>query len=407
MLFLGKNIKIEITAIAFGGNGVGRDRSGMTVFVPFTAPGDFVRVEITKVKKRFAEGKLIQIITSSEFRCEPKTENYTDSSISQYEHIVYAKQLEIKQEQLINQLTRIGKLDLSHTEILPIEPSPEIYHYRNKLSLHPTPLAEDYLGYGFYGHDNKTIQPILRCELADEKINDLIPKLNKMKWGKKNVTRPRPLDCTIRKTSRGETHAFFGRAPEKYPWLVEDINEFEVRVPLGSFFQVNIPVAEKLLRQVAKWVEQSGANAAIDAYCGVGVFGLHLPAEFPVYAFDLDESAVTAAQHNTLQAGLVNRRFYAGSDRKLFKEVIQDCDPSSTILIMDPPRVGCETNAIKLIAKTKFKAIIMVSCNPSTFARDLKILTESGLYQITKTKAYDMFPQTSHFEAVAMLELTK
>ena len=407
MLFLGKNIKIEITGIAFGGNGVGKDKEGMTVFVPFTAPGDMVRVEVVKVKKRFAEAKLVEIITPSEFRCETKTEGYTESSITQYEHIKYEKQLEIKQEQLVNQLTRIGRLDVTQTEMLPIVGSSEIYNYRNKISLHPTPLTEDYLGYGFYGHDNKTITPILRCELADEKINALIPKLNRTKWGKKNVTRPRPLDCTIRKTSRGETHAYFGKAPEKYPWLVEDLNGFEVRVPLGSFFQVNIPVAEKLLLQVAEWVKESGAHAAIDSYCGVGVFGLHLPAEFPVYAFDIDEAAVTAAQHNTLQAGLVNRRFYAGSDRKLFKEVISDCDPSNTVLIMDPPRVGCEANALKLISKTKFKAIIMVSCNPSTFARDLNTLTESGLYKITKTQAYDMFPQTSHFEAVAMLELVK
>ncbi len=405
MIYKGQNLKIKINAIAFGGNGVGKSDDGMTIFVPYTAPGDLVRVEITKVKKRFAEAKLIEVIEASPDRVEPKSDNYTEISITQYEHIAYEKQLEIKQQQLIDQVTRIGgiELDVEKTDLLPIVPSPNQYNYRNKLTLHPTRLSEDYLDYGFYGHDNKTIYWIKRCELAVEAINKLLPKINKMKWGKKNCTRKQPLDCTIRCTSNGETHAFFGRAPENYPWLVEVVNDLEVRVPLGSFFQVNTPVAEKLFSTVANWVEESGASAAIDSYCGVGVFGLHLPAEMEVFAFDIDEAAVKAAQLNTMNAGLVNRRFYCGDDKYIFADVINDCVPEETVLILDPPRTGCHKNALRNIFNAGFQTIIMVSCHPATFARDLKSLVNEGDYEITKLQAYDMFPQTAHFEAAAML----
>ncbi|MGL4854519.1 MAG: class I SAM-dependent RNA methyltransferase [Lentisphaeria bacterium] len=403
MLYTGQNLKLSIEDIAFGGNGVARTSDGMAVFVPYSAPGDELRVEITKVKKRFAEAKIIEIIKPSQFRVSPKTEKYQELSISQYEHICYEKQLEIKEKQLIDQVTRIGHLSLDNAEKLQIVPSPLQYNYRNKVTLHPARYSEEWLDYGFIGHDNKTVIWVNRCELANEKINSLIPKINKMKWGKKNSTRKTPLDCTIRCTTENEAHAYFGVAPESYPWLVEKVNGFEVRVPLGSFFQVNVPVAEKLFTTIAQWVNESGAKAAIDSYCGVGIFGLHLPAEMEVHAFDIDEQAMKAAQLNTLQAGLINRRFYCGPDKNIFGDVIKACKPSETILILDPPRTGCHPAAIDQIVNAKFESIIMVSCNPATLARDLQLLCEKGNFQISKIQAFDMFPQTAHFEAAVML----
>ncbi len=403
MLYTGQNIIITIKDIAFGGNGVGTAENGQTVFVPYSAPGDKLRVEISKVKKRFAEAVIQEVITPSPFRVEPKSKDYGMAPISQYEHISYEKQLEIKEKQLVDQLTRIGRINLDNTERMPIVESPQQYGYRNKLNLHPVRLTEDYLDYGFYGDDNRTVHGIRRCELAREEINKLLPKLNKMKWGKKNATRKKPLSCTIRCTTNGDAHAFFGRAPENYPWLVEQINNFEVRVPLGSFFQVNIPVAEEMFKTVAAWVEESGATAAIDSYCGVGVFGLHLPAEMDVFTFDIDENAVKAAQLNTMNAGLINRRFYCGSDKIIFKEIIKECNPKDTVIIMDPPRTGCDQKALEQIGRAGFKAIIMISCNPATMARDLNKIVESGEYSVNKIQAFDMFPQTSHFEAAALI----
>lgn len=405
MLYTGQKTILTIRDIAFGGNGVGTADCGLTVFVPYSAPGDKLRVEITKVKKRFAEAKIQEILEPSPFRVEPKTKDYGTAPISQYEHISYEKQLEIKSKQLVDQLTRIGKVDISNTEILPIVESPEKFNYRNKLNVHPVRLTEDYLDYGFYGEDNKTVQGIRRCELVKEEINKLFPKLNKMKWGKKNATRKKPLDCTIRCTTNGDTHAFFGRAPENYPWLVETVNGLEVRVPLGSFFQVNIPVAEEMFKTVANWAIETGATSAIDSYCGVGVFGLHLPAEMEVFTFDIDETAVRAAQLNTLNAGLVNRRFYCGSDKHIFNDIIADCTPSETVLIMDPPRTGCDAKALARICNAGFKSIIMISCNPATMARDLNKILELSDYKVEKLQAFDMFPQTSHFEAAALLTI--
>lgn len=402
-LYVGQKIIINIKDIAFGGNGVGVADNGQTIFVPYSAPGDKLRVEIRKVKKRFAEAVIDEILEPAECRVKPKSENYGVTPVSQYEHLVYEKQLEIKQKQLVDQLTRIGKLDISETEQLPIVESPEKYNYRNKIKLHPVRLTEDYLDYGFVGEDNKSIIGIRRSELVKEAINKTLPKLNKMKWGKKNATRKKPLNCTIRSTTNGDAHAFFGKAPENYPWLVEQINEFEVRVPLGSFFQVNIPVAEEMFKTVANWVEATGAESAIDSYCGVGVFGLHLPAEMEVFTFDIDESAVRAAQVNTLNAGLVNRRFYCGSDKVIFNEIIHDCNPAETVIIMDPPRTGCDQKALEKICKADFKAIVMISCNPATMARDLSKIMESGKFKIDKIQAFDMFPQTSHFEAAALI----
>lgn len=407
MLYTGQNIIITIKDIAFGGNGVGTADDGLTIFVPYSAPGDKLRVELTKVKKRFAEAKIQEIITPSPFRVEPLSKDYGAAPITQYEHICYEKQLEVKQKQLVDQLTRIGKINLDNTEVVPIIESPQKYGYRNKLNVHPVRLTEDYLDYGFVQTDNKTVHGIRRCELVRDEINKLFPKINRMKWGKKNATRKTPLSCTIRCTSTGETHAFFGKAPESYPWITEEVNGFEVRVPLGSFFQVNIPVAEKMFKVVAEWVKETGAVEAIDSYCGVGVFGIHLPAEMKVYTFDIDENAVKAAQLNTLNAGLVNRRFYCGSDKVIFREIIKECNPKETVIILDPPRTGSDSKALEQICKAGFKAMIMISCNPSTMARDLNKIVESGEYVVSKIQAFDMFPQTSHFEAAALITRTK
>ena len=403
MLNVDQIIELNIKDIAFGGNGVGQAADGMTVFVPYSATGDKLKVQITKVKKKFAEATIVEILEKSPDRVEPTDKLYGEHSASQYEHISYEAQLRIKTSQFMSQLQRIGGINPEECEISPITQSPDKYYYRNKICLHPVRATEDYLNYGFYGADNRTVVPVRESSLANEKLNELLPKINKTKWGRKNASRERPLDCTLRVTTEGETHLYFGTAPINYIWLKETINEREVRVPLGSFFQVNIPVAEKMFTEVAGWIKDSGVKYAIDAYCGVGVFSLHLPSEMKVTAFDIDEKAIEAAYHNTMQWGLDNRTFMAGKDNSIFNTVMKKSKPAKTAIILDPPRNGCCRKVLDQLCKHKFHTVAMVSCHPATFARDMKELMEKGNYKISKLSLYDMFPQTSHFECAALL----
>jgi len=403
-----ENLKtVTIQSIAFGGDGVARLEDGCVLFVPFTAVGDVAEVEITDQRKTFARAELRRLITPGPGRCEPVCRHFGRCGGCAYQHLDYAAEFEAKKAQLNDALRRIGGFR-ELPELSVAVPAPEILGYRNKLSLEPgKPDLTDqgyHLAYGYYQNDNKTFFTVKECPLARPEINRALPKAIRSPLGKQNARRkPAPAKIVLRSDSQHECSFYFGFAPSKHPWLHETVRGKNVMVPLGSFWQVNPPVADKLLKHVDQWARAIKADTLIDAYSGVGTFSLALTAEFKErILIESDAQAAEAANfnHQTLGLGCIA---ISGLTEKALPKQLMHCDLDATLVILDPPRTGCMPSVVEDLRKHSPADIIYVSCNPTTLARDLKALCADGKYAIDQLAMFDMFPRTGHFETAVKL----
>lgn len=399
-------ITVTVKSIAFGGNGVARTDDGCVLFIPFAAVGDVAEVEITDQRKSFAIAEIRRLITPGPGRCEPLCRHFGRCGGCAYQHLDYETEFAAKKSQLSEVLQRIGGFhDLPEITAVP---APEPMGYRNKLSLEPgkPELTDDgyHLSYGYYQGDNKTFFPVRECPLARPEINRQLPKAIHSPLGRQNAKRkPEPAKLVIRSDAAHECAYYFGRAPAKHPWLHEFICGTDTVVPLGSFWQVNPPVADLLLRQVADWAGEIKADTLVDAYSGVGTFSLAL-AKVPFLERILIESDPQAAEaanynHQTRGIGCIS---ISGLTEKALPKQLAKCRPEKTLVILDPPRTGCLPQVINTLCQKKTANLIYVSCGPATLARDLKKLCAGG-FAIRKIAMFDMFPRTHHFETAVYL----
>ncbi len=403
-MIVGDIYEVRITNIAFGGSGIARLDNGMACFVPYTVKDELVSVEIVKLHKNYAQAKLINVIEKSSSRVNPPCKLFGSCGGCQYQHITYEDHIEIKKQQLLDTLKRIAGIDEDFVlDVNEVVASDSSYHYRNKLTLQPTRIDEDLVEYGFFSIDNSTLLQVNKCCIANDDINTLIPKIHRTKWGRRNSTRKAPRTCTIRKVATGETPFFLGTAPQNIPWLKETLFDKQISVPLGSFFQINQPVAEKLYSTVTKWLGKE-YSTIIDAYCGIGIYSLLLPSEINVISIDSDEQAINAAYYNAMQWGLDNRAYLTEKTEKVLFKHLKKIKKQNSALILNPPRTGCLPKILHAIQQNPPSCIVYVSCNPTTLARDLKKLLEEKTYKLKHIAIFDMFPQTTHFETAVALE---
>lgn len=402
MIEKGLEVELEIFDVAFGGKGCGRLEDGRICFVPFTTPGDKVLAEISNVHKRHCEAELIEVLEASDKRVAPKCEYYERCGGCDYQHISYEEQLELKKQQFANVLKRIGQID-ELPEGFEIYASPKQFNYRNKVTLSPFQNNSGRFEYGFVGVNHNDRVSIKACQIADEEINKIIPKAHKTPWARKNESKERPQKATIRKPAKDEAMIFYGYAPKNIPWAKEEINGKEMRVPYSSFYQVNPEMAEILFNKVAEWTADLDVDFVIDAFCGSGFLSLAIEGKRTL-GLEIDESAVEVARHNAEQWGLTTHRYQAVDVNKSLRKHLRK-DKNKKLLILDPPRAGFSKQSAETIAKVQPDYILYVSCEPSTLARDLKGLAVGTRYELKKAAVLDMFPQTSHFESMVMLEL--
>lgn len=378
----GQRVELDITTVAFGGDGVGR-LDNFVVFVPFVIAGERVEAEIVEVRKRFATADLVRVIAPAFCRVTPRCPYYAQCAGCQYQHIAYAHQREMKRAQIRDVFQRIGKI--KEPPIEPVVPSPREYGYRNKLVVHGPGKP------GFWTVRGRSIIPIEQCPIARDEINS-------------KLTGPLAVDkhLTLRCNTAGEVWTFEEPAPADV--LIEEaLLGKTLQVPLGSFFQVNAGVIAAALEHTRQVFTASGCRVLVDAYCGVGLFALLL-ADLAghVYGMELDERAIVAANANAARLGLANYDFYAGSTDRLLFYTLRQCKLEETCLILDPPRSGCGKQVLKTLAKQKPRKLLYVSCAPPMLARDLKELLTQG-YRLERVTPFDMFPQTQHCEAIAEL----
>jgi tRNA/tmRNA/rRNA uracil-C5-methylase (TrmA/RlmC/RlmD family) len=369
---IGDRISLTIHDIAFGGEGVGRIEQ-MVVFVPFVITGETVEAEITEVKKNFARAKLLRVLTPSEQRVQPECRYFGACGGCQYQHMDYAEQLRMKHKQISDLFERVGRI--SPQVVQPVLPCPTPYGYRNRIMIRSQWNGrEKKLEIGFIRADNKFVEDIEECRIAEPALNEQIKEVR---------ANPPP---------KGGIKVVLRVQPENW------------EVPRDSFFQNNFFLLPKLVETVRAFVKAGGARHLIDLYCGVGFFGIETADAVDSFVgVEYDQPAIGAARKNLETRKIRNGEFISAKVEDVLPELLQRFSPEKTTVILDPPRKGCWPATLELLRQTRPAQVIYVSCHPATMARDLNILCGDGVFNLAQVQPLDMFPQTQHVECVADL----
>jgi 23S rRNA (uracil1939-C5)-methyltransferase len=408
-LHLNETITCRIEKLVYGGDGLAR-LEGRVVFIPGTCEGELVRARITQLKTKFARAQVCEIVAPAAGRMAPccRVADVATGSLQRvpgcvYDHLDYAVELQAKQQQLESFLNRLPNT-ASAPVFLPAVPSPAVLHYRNKIVLHATcERGETRLGYR--EEPAHRVIDMAACPLACEAINAALAELR----ARHLSDIPHGADLTFRFTPHdGPMWWINSRFPFRpaADWLTENSPAGPLRVPRDGFYQVNPSVGDALVRTVAAWfAESKDCSEILDLYCGVGVFGFACMAAggARLSGIESGRSAVIAAQMNAQTLGVAAsfRCFSLGLDSVSVAEFMGN--PARTTAIVDPPRDGMTTTMTRALAESGIARVFYVSCDPATLARDLALLCVPGRYRLVRTRLFDLFPRTAHFETLVEL----
>lgn len=407
---MAETYQVTMEKMVYGGDCMGRLPDGRAVFVPFVLPGEQVSVEIVEDKKRFAKGRAISITQSSPDRIAPRCIHFGICGGCQYQQLDYAKQLEVKQAVMLDQLQRIAKIE--NPPLQPIVPSPSPWNYRNYVQFHLGQLGE----LGYVAADGEHLLPISECHLPLEGINTLWPQFE---LGEESGV----FRLGMRQDSYDEIMLIMEGEDPKPPEFSEDIPVSAVYTPpdsrltvlagedhlvfklldrnfqvsARSFFQVNTPIAEKMVQHVLDSLDFSGDPTALELYAGAGLFSAFLAPR--VRHLTAVESAGSSCHDFAVNLDeFDNVDLYEAEA----EEVIPALEDPIDILVMDPPRSGLAPEVHDALGKLLPRQIAYISCDPATLARDLKKILQKG-YELVSVTPFDQFPQTGHIECIAML----
>ncbi len=405
-------MQVKVTDMAHGGDGVAR-HEGKVIFVPYTLPGEEVLVELTEEKAKYARAHLLEVIAASPQRVEPRCRHFGTCGGCHWQHIAYETQLSLHEDTLRSQLKRIG-----HLMNVPVQPSLSMsnpWHYRNHVQLHL-----DEAGHlGFMAARENRVVAIQECPIMHPLVADIFgaldidfPELKKVSLRAGTTTEQQLLILeTLGETApalEADTAVscvllLGDGTPVTYVgdnYINENLAGRSFRISATSFFQANTPQTEQLLEAVRHYLAPQRNEVLLDIYCGVGIFGLSLADEVRrVIGIEDSESAVADARFNS--QGIDNVQFLQGQA----EELLPDLEERVDMVILDPPRRGCHTKALTALLELAPSKITYVSCDPATLARDVRRLVQGG-YELVEVQPVDMFPQTSHTEAVALLHVT-
>ena len=401
---------IKIRQMVYKGNGLANLEDGSIVFIPFTLPGETVTVESlydrNGVRTAFPE----KIVTTSSDRVTPECPYYGLCGGCQYQHINYPAQIEIKRAILVEQLERVGSL--KNISVNPVVSSSRQFAYRNHVQFHLDPDGKP----GFQKALSHDVIAIDKCLIVEEPINQLLKTIQfEPEAGIERVS--------VRDDGEGTPLLFLTGSSNNPPEFEVDFplnvvyrsqagdivlsgggsNQFSIRgkefqVSAGSFFQTNNEIAEKMAEVVEQLAEITSSSLVLDCYCGVGFFSKFL-AEKAERLIGIESSEDACNDFAVNLDEFDNVELYQGTA----EVILPHLDIKPDLVVVDPPRAGIAPSAMKALMKSRPNQIIYVSCDPSTLARDLKILTASG-YAIDSITPVDMFPQTYHIESITNLK---
>ena len=444
----GELVEVTITDLSDSGDGVGRFGQRV-VFVPDTVTGDRAQVRLVRVKPQYAHGKLQQILEPSPHRIRPGCFVADKCGGCQWQHIDYPYQLEAKRNQVVQALVRIGGFSQPPVDPLPTVSIP--LGYRNKATY---PMARSQTGQvqaGYYQKGSHQLINLNQCPIQDDRLNPLLAEvkltIQERGWGiydeEKHRGKIRHLGLRIgRRTGEmlltlvskegnltgleaqaedwleqfpglvgvalnlnpDRTNAIFGaetRLVAGQPYLREEFAGCTFQIRPDTFFQVNTEQTEALLELILDALQLQGTEVLVDAYCGIGTLTLPLAKRVrQAIGLEVQPEAVEQAAMNAALNQLDNVTFQTGTVESLLPSLEAQPD----IVLLDPPRKGCDRSVIETLRLMQPDRIIYVSCNPATLARDLKLLCQDDLYELTRVQPADFFPQTAHVECAAFLK---
>lgn len=364
-------LDLEIEKLSFGGAGIAR-HDGIVVFVTGAAPGDRLKAKVTKVKKRFIEAICVEVTQAGNSRRETPCKIANDCGGCQWQHISYEEQLAQKKLILQEQISR-SKVFESHTvkDLL----FDKEFRYRNRIQVRSNGTSV-----GFFGKSSNSIIPTSDCMIAEEDLtacfSDLPSQVQNGKLTKFEIYRN--LDNHVRVISN-RSHG-----------------------SQDGFSQVNQSMNEQMLSWVDTKFKDLNPNSFVDLYAGNGNFARMLSNNSEVSeltAVELSSAAVklgkTLDKSNSIQ-------WKIGKVEKVLPKLNLEAE---NLVLLDPPRVGCDPKVIECLAEAPIKDLLYISCNPSTFVRDINLLAEKRGLELIDMQALDMFPQTYHIELMAHFKL--
>lgn len=452
-------VTLTITALSSDGNGIGRV-DGMAVFVPFSAVGDVLRVKIVKPCKSYAFGIIDAIETPSPTRIKPECPIFGKCGGCCFCHITYEAELAAKQEFVADAMRRLGGLD---APVLPILPSPQPARYRNKVQYPLVQILEQEkiengiqqtIRAGFFAGRSHRVVPCADCLLQPALLNNiaaticiLLTRFSVSVYSEEShkglvrhiylrhaVTSGNVMVCLVingRKLPHAQEfcEALCAAHPE-VSTIVLNINTAKTNVITGetcvtllgdgllrdamagvpvalgplSFYQVNTKGAEQLYAATAALAALRPDDVLLDLYCGAGTIGLSMVRTQPcrqLIGVEIVPQAIESAKRNAAEMGITNAEFFCG-DAGAAAAALAAKGLRPTIVILDPPRKGCDEETLNAVISMAPQRIVMVSCNAATAARDAACLTRHG-YRAQCVQPVDMFPRTKHVECVVKL----
>jgi 23S rRNA (uracil1939-C5)-methyltransferase len=439
---------INITDIGVDGEGIGKI-DGFTFFVDKALPGETVEIIATKLKKNYGYGKLVNIIVPSKDRVEPICKVADKCGGCSIQHLSYSAQLSFKTSKVKQNLIRIG--GFADIDVLPTLGMENPIRYRNKAQ-YPVSVINGELVCGFYANHSHRIVPCEDCLINDEQNSRIIAKIkafmtdcslspyneekhsgflrhivikngvhtgevmvclvvnaNSFKYKNELIASLSELDnikSIVISFNTDKTNVILGKKIELVygnDSITDTIGDLMFNISPLSFFQVNPKQTEVLYKTALDFAGLTGNETVIDAYCGIGTISLFLAKKAKmVYGVEIVPEAINAAKQNARLNNITNVQFYAGKSEEIVPLLHNEKNVSPDVMVVDPPRKGCEASLLKLMLDMKPHTIVYVSCDSATLARDLKLLC-NDLYKIECVQPVDMFPHTTHVETVCLM----
>lgn len=450
-----KNDRFTVTIedIGVGGEGIGK-AEGYTLFVKDAIPGDVIRGVVTKANKTYGYGRLLEILTPSPDRVEPLCPVARSCGGCQIQEIAYEKQLELKKQKVKDALDRIGGLsDYVIHDTLGCRPP---FRYRNKSQF---PVGRDKSGRliaGFYAGRTHCIVACPDCKIGIEENKDILdvvlshmercgipPYDEKSHSGtvrhvlirkgfrtgeimvsivingdeiqqQQNLVAdllarvPAIRDISIN-INKKKTNTILGRGLVQLygrGFITDFIGDIQFRISPLSFYQVNPRQTEVLYGKALEYAALTGTETVFDLYCGVGTISLFLARSAGrVYGVEAVPEAIEDARTNAALNGISNVEFFAGRAEDIIPDLYEKRGLAADVVVLDPPRKGCEEKLLETIVRMRPERVVYVSCNPATLARDLKFLAAGG-FRTDEVQPVDMFAGSVHVECVCLLHRT-
>lgn len=442
---------ITIEDIGSDGEGIGK-LDGYTLFVKNALVGDKVRVRAMKLKKNYGYARLMEIVEPSLDRVKPVCEIADKCGGCSIMHFNYEKQLEYKQNKVINCLTRIGGFSKEY-ELEPIIGMEEPYYYRNKAQYPVGSSKEGKLLMGFYAGGTHSIIDSNHCYIQAKENDNILPVVREFiskykisiydeekheglvrhvltrvgfKTGEimvcviingkslphaevlvKELIKIPGMASISLNINKEKTNVILGDKVLTLwgrPYITDFIGDIKYQISPLSFYQVNPRQTKRLYEKALEYAGLKGHETVWDLYCGIGTISLFLAGKAKqVYGVEIVPQAIEDAKENAAINQITNAEFFVGAAEEVLPAKYKEAGIYAEVIVVDPPRKGCAVSLLDTIVAMGPEKVVYVSCDPATLARDLRYLCDRG-YELKKVQAVDQFAHTTHVESVCCLQ---